>query len=443
MALPGINTSLPPEIDAEQQRIARQQAVAEAMLQRGMTPLATNQGPIHWTQGLAQMFNSYTGRRGIEDASQARKGVGQQYQQGLADEVKRIAALRRGQTIVPDPQEIEQASDQGTAMPTTTTTGDPRAAIEAALLSQYEPVRQMGVLEHKTFENEQTKKGDREARLHERILALDAAAANQAAAREERVARAAEAADLRRELAKMQDQTRRDIAAMRPDPAPSVSEVVDPKDSTRMLRIDTRTYKGGTLGDAGVLGVSGKEPAAQRKAEMQEGGRRQVTEILNTLNDRYNELEKQRGVISNDRTAAANVATRIASSGVGQTVLGAVGTKPAAEREKIEMARPLLMQAIRQATGMSAKAMDSNMELKFYIQAATDPTKSIQANRAALALLDKTYGLGMGIRADEKEMRTLEQQAKGGAQPNAQALPQGVTQKEWDAMTLEEKALFQ
>lgn len=258
MALPGINTSLPPEIDAEQQRIARQQAVAEAMLQRGMTPLATNQGPIHWTQGLAQMFNAYTGRRGIEDASQARKGVGQQYQQGLADEVKRIAALRRGQTIVPDPQEIEQASDQGTAMPTTKTTGDPRAAIEAALLSQYEPVRQMGVLEHKTFENEQTKKGDREARLHERILALDAAAANQALAREERTVRAKEAADLRRELAEMQDETRRAIAGSRSSvnvhPAVTVTEIV--RDG-KVIKIDARTGR--------ELGESPKESDAQKR----------------------------------------------------------------------------------------------------------------------------------------------------------------------------------
>jgi len=41
---------------------------------------------------------------------------------------------------------------------------------------------------------------------------------------------------------------------------PTMSEVVDPADQSRMLRIDAKTYRGGTLGDPGVLGVSGKMP---------------------------------------------------------------------------------------------------------------------------------------------------------------------------------------
>lgn len=450
MALPGygtFNPDLPPEIDAEQQRIARQQAIAEAMLQRGLQPIQQQGAPIHWSQGLAQMFNAYSGRRAMDDAAKGRQALGERYQQGLAEEVQRIAAIRRGtpttETIVD-----EQANDGMGAQATITAPAqqNQRGAIEAALLSQYAPVRQMGVLEHKTFENEATRANDRAARLHERILTLDAASQNAALAREERAARAAEAAELRRELATMQDETRRYIADNRTPPAPSISEIVDPKDPTRMLRIDTRQYKpGGSLGDQGVLGISGKEPTAQKKTEQKEGGKKQVTEILSTLSDHYNELEKEGGVISSDRSGVANLATRAAASGVGQLVLGGMGTKAAETREKIEMTRPLLMSAIRQATGMSAKAMDSNAELKFYMQAATDPTKNISANRAALALLDRTYGLGLGIKADENEVRKLEQQAKGdqSTQQPKSGLPAGVTEQEWNAMTPEEKALFQ
>lgn len=207
MALPGYNSldpNLPPEIAAEQARIARQQAISEAMLQRGMTPLAPQAAPIHWSQGLAQIFNAYSGRKGMDGADQDRTALGQKYQSGLAGEVARIAAIRQGKTILPDPQEIEQASDQGTAEPRPTTTGDPRGAIQAALVSQYAPVRQMGTLEHKTYENEQTKAADREARSYDRLMALEAAAQNQSLAREERAARAAEAAQLRRELLESQ-----------------------------------------------------------------------------------------------------------------------------------------------------------------------------------------------------------------------------------------------
>lgn len=207
-------TELPPELAAEGKSIENRRRVAQLLMQQGMQPVrSVNQrSPVSWTQGLAQVANAYFGRQGMNEADQADSALGKKYQQGLGDEVKRIAALRQGQTIMPDPQEIEQANDQGTAEPRPSSTGNPRAAIEAAMVSQYAPVRQMGALEHKTYENEQTKANDREARLHERVLTLDAAARNQDASAAERAARAAEAVALRRELAAMQDATRREIA---------------------------------------------------------------------------------------------------------------------------------------------------------------------------------------------------------------------------------------
>lgn len=210
--------NLPPEIDAQQQAIAHQQAIAEAMLQRSMAPLQGSH--LHWTQALAQVLNARQGRADIESADKARVALGQQYQSGLANEVKRIAALRQGQTITPDPQEVQQANDQGTPEPRPTSTGNPRAAIEASLLSQYAPVRQMGVLEHKTYENEQTKAADREARSYDRLMALEAAAQNQASAREDRAAAAQQAQDLRRELAAQSNATRRELALRDRQPPP-------------------------------------------------------------------------------------------------------------------------------------------------------------------------------------------------------------------------------
>ena len=58
------------------------------------------------------------------------------------------------------------------------------------------------------------------------------------------------------------------------------------------------------------------------------------------------------------------------------------------------MTRPLLLQAIMKATGMSAKQMDSNAELKLYLSTATDPTKGLQANMEALDRIEKLYGSG-------------------------------------------------
>ena len=177
------------EFGAEQERIARQQAIAQAMLSRG---------------GLFQRGGA---TRMMKQAESDRAALAQRYQSGLAEEVSRIAQMRQGQAVTPDPQEFEQAADQGTPQPRTRTEGDPRAAIQAALVSRFTPVRDAGKLEHATYEREQTKKADREARSDDRMLATDAAAAARAEADER-------AATLRRELAAQADATRREIAAV-------------------------------------------------------------------------------------------------------------------------------------------------------------------------------------------------------------------------------------
>ena len=42
-----------------------------------------------------------------------------------------------------------------------------------------------------------------------------------------------------------------------PEKRVTLTEVLDPKDPTRMLRVDANVYNGGTLGDTGVFGISG------------------------------------------------------------------------------------------------------------------------------------------------------------------------------------------
>jgi len=50
-------------------------------------------------------------------------------------------------------------------------------------------------------------------------------------------------------------------------PSPSVTQVVDPTNQTRMLTIDAKLYKGGSLGSPGVIGVAGKVPQSQAQAQ--------------------------------------------------------------------------------------------------------------------------------------------------------------------------------
>jgi hypothetical protein len=98
---------------------------------------------------------------------------------------------------------------------------------------------------------------------------------------------------------------------------------------------------------------------------------------------------------------------------------GFVGTQAQTIRDQISSSKPLLIAAIKQATGMSAQQLNSNAELQFYLQAATDPARSLPANRAALAILDRTYGMGTGVTARAQDIDALKNEApkqeSGGA----------------------------
>jgi hypothetical protein len=152
-----------------------------------------------------------------------------------------------------------------------------------------------------------------------------------------------------------------------------------------------------------------------RKAEEKKTGKGQVTEILTDLYGGYKELETLGADVSTDRSGVRNVWERAAGSGAGQLVAGALGTKAQAVRDRINQNRPLLLAAIKQATGLSATQMNSNVELQFYIQAATDVTKERWANRAALAQLDKLYGLGSGVTSDPEDIAKLEAMKPAGS----------------------------
>lgn len=53
-------------------------------------------------------------------------------------------------------------------------------------------------------------------------------------------------------------------------------------------------------------------------------------------------------------------------------------------RDRIGSIRPNLMQSIAQATGMTGKQLDSNADVKLFAQTVSDPTKSYEANIAAI-----------------------------------------------------------
>ena len=185
--------------------------------------------------------------------------------------------------------------------------------------------------------------------------------------------------------------------------APTVTMVLDPNDNTRMLSVDAKTYKGGSLGSPGVIGIAGKEPTVGKKQESKEKAQENASATIAKLRQSYDRLDELGGITSTSNRAGTNISARMGASSMGQTVGSFLGTKTQAERDKIEQTRPLLMTTIMQAMGLSAKQLDSNAELKLWLSSATDPTKSLEANREALDNLERMLtGEGKGAPTTSK-----------------------------------------
>ena len=133
---------------------------------------------------------------------------------------------------------------------------------------------------------------------------------------------------------------------------------------------------------------------ADQKAQTVNAGRETVDTLITGLQDKYNLLKNSGGITSTTQGAMTNAPAYLSSSSFGQTLGKTFATENQSARNTIAQSRPLLLQAIARATGMSSKQMDSNTELQMYLKAATDPTLDYEANTYALNQLQTLYGFG-------------------------------------------------
>jgi hypothetical protein len=201
--------------------------------------------------------------------------------------------------------------------------------------------------------------------------------------------------------------------------APTVTMVLDPNNSTQMLLIDAKLYKGGSLNSPGVIGIAGKEPVGAKKAEAKEAAQENAGNTIALLRQNFDQLDKLGGITSTQNLPGTNVGAYLSTTGAGQLTGRIFGTEAQSERNKIAQTRPLLMTQIMSALGLSAKQLDSNAELKLWLSAATDPTLDLQSNKAALDNLENLLA-GKG-------------KAKPGA-PNTSPAPKSDVRSKADAI---------
>ncbi|OGT54240.1 MAG: hypothetical protein A3E01_00185 [Gammaproteobacteria bacterium RIFCSPHIGHO2_12_FULL_63_22] len=374
-----------PELSAEAQALARRRKIAEAMMAQSQQPLESmgQAGgapvPISWTQGLAKMAQAYFAGQQGKELDTADKGLATQrnqmeadavkaYQQRLAGTPEQVNALPPDQAGPPQitpavpatPDQRRQAIVEAMAQ-----SKFPRLAVTAGAQQKYDEADAA-----RTMQMDQ-RRWEVEQRGQDKLDQIEAQA------REGRISRAE--ADQRAREAK-QDMIRLTAAMRAPAAVQPLVPIVGP-DGKQML-VERKD-------------AVGKMPAgAGSKAEAVAAGKTDVDKDVMTLKSALDSLNEGGGITSTAKGVLPNVGSWMANTGVGQTVGSMGGTTNQKHRDVIAQARPLLLRSIMQATGMSAKQLDSNAELKLWLSVATDPTKGYEANTQALSNIAEKYGSG-------------------------------------------------
>ena len=141
--------------------------------------------------------------------------------------------------------------------------------------------------------------------------------------------------------------------------------------------------------------ISEQQAKKEEKDKTKAEAKQQLSDVVGQLKSSYDKLLEGGGITSTATGGRENIGAKMGTSAVGQFMGSALGTKNQEQRQIIEQTRPLLLNLIKEATGMSASQMNSNAEMQMYLKAATDPKLSYEANVKALQNLDKTFGLGL------------------------------------------------
>lgn len=167
--------------------------------------------------------------------------------------------------------------------------------------------------------------------------------------------------------------------------APVYKDIVDPTNEKRMITINVNEYRGGTIDSKGnrapgVIGVAGKEPTAALREQKTIGAEEALKGELDNLRFAYGKLNEAEAIPSTARSGVSNLGASTQASDTGQFFGKVFGTTEQSLRDNIKSSNLRLLQSIKNATGMSAQELNSNMELKTWIDSLTNPKTAYETN---------------------------------------------------------------
>lgn len=147
--------------------------------------------------------------------------------------------------------------------------------------------------------------------------------------------------------------------------------------------------------EARMAAIDQRRDAAANKgsvaAEKVVSAKAGLSSTLDDLQAAYDALNQDKGLPSTQRGGLSNIGSYTASSGIGQAAGRMFGTKEQSQRDLINSSRMLLLNDIKNATGMSAQQMNSNVELQNWLKALGDPTVGYETATTIIDNIRKKY----------------------------------------------------
>lgn len=146
---------------------------------------------------------------------------------------------------------------------------------------------------------------------------------------------------------------------------------------------------------------------AKQIEEAKRSGRGEVTEVeqmnksadkaqstLDSIKQNFQKLGDMGGIVDDRLGWQQNIARSARASDLGQYFGKKTGSQIQTIRNEINMAKPSLMLDLMQSSGASARALDSDNELRLWLTSVGDTQVSLQTNMAMLERIQKYLDLG-------------------------------------------------
>lgn len=154
-------SGIPPEMQAEYRGLTRQQAIAEALMKRGMEPggdvinagkYLVRRSPL---EGIAKIVDAYVGSKRAGEIDAKMGDLGKRYQTGVADAMTQYQTMQKDRPEIPMPSEEAGGGPGRAAIP-----ADRRAAVAFAMTDPYlkgNPLVQSDIASQRALELERAK----------------------------------------------------------------------------------------------------------------------------------------------------------------------------------------------------------------------------------------------------------------------------------------------